>query len=377
MRGCICTRTGFCWRFPLRVAQPCVRVFKMGKAVATNLLLSKKQAATATPTNAVVHTASRRTTVLQVPPGKRPAFLTPTERVSVASLRSRADLHPAAPVDPVVPLLSVDELRKQIPPERSTNTLPAGRISYTPLGARAFISAGTGSPTVLFESGLGNGKDVWGSIFNEVSAVAHAVAYDRAGYGQSEMAHAPRDGYQLVRELRALLQAEDIKPPYVLVGHSLGGTIMKLFARTYPNEVAGVVLVDARHAEFAKRCKQKGVSKLLYQPPAFLFALARGAMRAEMAAVPLIMRQARKAGPFPPVPLIVLAQGDGISKWPERLSKVWAASQRNMVKMSRLGRIKICEDSGHNIPRDQPDMVVTAILSVVAAARYAEARAKR
>ncbi len=318
--------------------------------------------------------ASRRTTVLQLPLDKTPVFLKPSERVSVAPLRSKAEVHPVAPV---APLLSVEDLRKQIPPEFSTDILPPARISYTPLGARAFISAGSGSPTVVFESGLGNGKEVWGSIFNEVSAVAHAVAYDRAGYGQSEMSQVPRDGHQLVRELRALLHAEDIKPPYVLVGHSLGGTIMKLFARTYPNEVAGVVLVDARHAEFSKRCKQKGVSKLLYQPPAFLFALARGAMRAEMSAVPLIMRQARKAGPFPPVPLIVLAQGAGVSKWPERLSKVWSASQRNMVTMSRLGRIKICEDSGHNIPRDQPDMVVTAILSVVAAARYAEARAKR
>jgi pimeloyl-ACP methyl ester carboxylesterase len=257
-----------------------------------------------------------------------------------------------------------------------SDVLPAHLMSYTPYGARAFISAGTGGPTVLFEAGLGQGKNAWGRIFNEISGVTHAVAYDRAGYGQSERSHQPRDGLQILRELRAFLQTEDIRPPYILVGHSLGGTIVKLFARTYPQEVAGVVLVDARHAEFAKRCKQLGLHRMWYDPPAVLFAMASNAIRAELASAARTARQARRAGEFPSVPLIVLSQDRAVSRWPERLGKVWDASQRNMAKMSRLGRMKVVEDSGHNIHQDQPEMVTTAILSVIAAARYAQAKSK-
>ncbi|WP_394789512.1 alpha/beta fold hydrolase [Rhodoferax sp.] len=313
----------------------------------------------------------RRTTVLRSTLGKSSPFLKPSARFTVGPA-------PVAPVEvapPPAPLVSVSELRQRITPARR-DSLPEPVISYTALGAKSFISAGSGGPTVLFESGLGHGKEVWGSIFNDISAVTHAVAYDRAGYGQSEASSQSRDGLQILRELRALLEAEEIKPPYILVGHSLGGTIMKLFARTYPNEVAGVVLVDARHAEFAKRCKQIGVHRLWYEPPSLLFALSPSATRAELAAAPQTMRQARRAGPFPTVPLIVLTQDQAARKWPERLGKVWEASQRNMAKMSRLGRMKVINDSGHNIHHDQPDMVTTAILSVLAAAQYALARGK-
>ncbi len=313
----------------------------------------------------------RRTTVLSAAMANALPFLKPMGRVTVG----KAPKPPKAPVPPL-PTLSAEAIRAGIDPAVRHKALPPALTSYTEFGTRSFLSAGSGSPTVLFESGLGSGKEAWSSIFNEVSAVTHAVAYDRAGYGQSESSNQPRDGLQILRELRAMLQAEEIKPPYVLVGHSLGGTIMKLFARTYPNEVVGVVLVDARAAEFAKRCRQLGVSRLWYEPPSVLFALSPSAMRAELAAASLTMRQARQAGPFPAVPLIVLTQSKDTGKWPERLGKVWAASQRNMAKMSRLGRIKVCEDSGHNIHQDQPDMVITAILSVVAAARYAQAQAR-
>ena len=100
---------------------------------------------------------------------------------------------------------------------------------------------------MVFESGLGHGKRIWGPVFTGVTGFTRAIAYDRAGYGQSETSPEPRSGLQIVAELRAMLQTQGLKPPYVLVGHSLGGTYMKLFAKYHPEEVAGVVLVDARH----------------------------------------------------------------------------------------------------------------------------------
>lgn len=259
----------------------------------------------------------------------------------------------------------------------SLDALPHSSFSHTPLGIRSFVTAGHGSPTVVFESGLGHGKRIWGPVFSGVSAVTRAVAYDRAGYGQSETSAEPRSGLQIVAELRAMLQTQGIKPPYVLVGHSLGGTYMKLFAKYHPEEVAGVVLVDARHSEFTQRCRELGVPRLLYNPPEALLRLLAPTSRAELEAAPLSLKQARRGGAFPDVPLIVLTQSNAAARWPSRLGKVWAASQRRMAKMSSLGRIKVLDDTGHNVHVDRPDVVVRAVLNVVRAARYLAHQARK
>ena len=261
-------------------------------------------------------------------------------------------------------------------PAVAVHALPHATFSQTSMGVRSLVVAGNGSPTVVFEAGLGHGKRTWGPVFNPVSAVTRSVAYDRAGYGQSEASRQSRDGLQIVLELRAMLQTQGIAPPYVLVGHSLGGTYMKLFAKTFPDEIAGVVLVDARHAEFSQRCRQLGVPRLLYDPPEALLAMMSATARTELEAAPLTLKQTRRAGPFPDVPLIVLTQSNATSRWPRGLRKVWEASQQSLAKMSRLGRIKVCDDAGHNVHKDRPDVVVQAVLNVVRAARYVASKSR-
>ena len=251
----------------------------------------------------------------------------------------------------------------------SEDKLPHARFSATSFGIRSLVVAGTGSPTVVFESGIGQGKRNWAPVFNRIAEMTRAVAYDRAGYGQSEISDLPRDGLQIVLELREMLRTEGLDPPYVLVGHSLGGTMVKLFAKTWPDEVAGVVLVDARHEEFTQRCRQVGVHRLLYEPPEALLNMLPPVPRAELLAAPLTLKQARRAGSFPDVPLIVLTQSNATSRWPESLGKVWLASQRRMASMSALGRIKVVGDAGHNLHMDRPDVVVRAVTGVVRAAR--------
>lgn len=257
-------------------------------------------------------------------------------------------------------------LRRKPPP---ADKLPPATFSRTSYGVRSLVVAGAGSPTVVFESGLGQGKRNWAPVFNAVAEVTRAVVYDRAGYGQSEPSTTSRDGLQIVLELREMLRVEGIAPPYVLVGHSLGGTVVKLFAKTYPLEVAGVVLVDARHEEFTQRCRQWGVPRLLYDPPEAVLTMLPPAARAELQAAPLTLKQARRAGTFPDVPLIVLTQSNATSRWPQSLGKVWDASQRRMARMSALGRIKVVGDAGHDVHLDRPDIVIRAVQGVVRAAR--------
>ncbi len=306
-----------------------------------------------------------------IPGVTRPADGT---RVDTGSRRTASRMASPEPAPPGVArrLPSIFSLLRRKP--AVADRLPHAQFSHTAFGIRSLVVAGTGSPTVVFESGIGQGKRNWASVFNAVAETTRVVAYDRAGYGQSEASENSRDGLQIALELRELLRTEGLAPPFVLVGHSLGGTIMKLFAKTWPDEVCGVVLVDARHEEFTQRCRQYGVNRLLYEPPDTLLSVMAPVPRAELRAAPLTLKQARRAGSFPDVPLIVLTQSNATSRWPKALGKVWEASQRRMSRMSSLGRIKVVVDAGHNVHLDQPEVVSRAVLGVVRAARLIKAR---
>ena len=104
---------------------------------------------------------------------------------------------------------------------------------------------GQGSPTVLLDGGSGEMSAQWVWVQQEVSDTTRVCAYDRAGMGWSEMGPQPRDGRQISSELHTLLTKADIEGPYVLVGHSFGGMYMQMYAARYPDEVAGVALVDS------------------------------------------------------------------------------------------------------------------------------------
>lgn len=106
---------------------------------------------------------------------------------------------------------------------------------------------------IVFEGGSRNTIERWGAVPQQLAHDATVFAYNRPGYGNSEEASTPRDGRTIVEELRAVLRHKGLRPPYVLVGHSLGGLYMQLFARAYPDEVKGVVLIDALYPRMVKR----------------------------------------------------------------------------------------------------------------------------
>lgn len=103
---------------------------------------------------------------------------------------------------------------------------------------------GTGKITVIFESGMSDSLEVWGSIPDSVSLFAHVFTYDRADIGKSDTSRIERTLPNMVNELRSILKNQNINPPYVLVGHSLGGLITRYFSGNYPDEVKGLLLLD-------------------------------------------------------------------------------------------------------------------------------------
>jgi pimeloyl-ACP methyl ester carboxylesterase len=228
------------------------------------------------------------------------------------------------------------------------------------------MRAGAGEPAIVFEAGLGDAKESWTRLFNELQGSARVFAYDRAGYGGSPARTGARSGAQVVAELRALLQAAGVRPPYVLVGLSLGGTYVELYARQHPHEVAGVVLIESRHAAFSERCRASGAP--VCEPPSLLVSLMPGGAAQEHQAASATMEQLRSAGPFPPVPLVVLTGTRKLIEGPA-FSQAWLDTQRDLARLSPHARHVICESCGHYVHRDRPELVARAIRDVLQRAR--------
>src|ERR687893_3305360 len=130
---------------------------------------------------------------------------------------------------------------------------------------------GQGSPTVVLDAGSGAMSASWVLVQREVSDTTRVCAYDRAGIGWSEMGPEPRDAKQISSELHALLTKAGIEGPYVLVGHSFGGLYMQTYAARYPDEVAGVALVESSHPD---QFSYRQVARDSYEPQKQIFAVA-------------------------------------------------------------------------------------------------------
>jgi pimeloyl-ACP methyl ester carboxylesterase len=122
---------------------------------------------------------------------------------------------------------------------------------------------GQGDITVLFESGMSDSLEVWGTIPDSVTKFARVFLYDRAGIGKSDTARLKRSVPNMVLELRSILKNQDIKPPYILVGHSLGGLITRYFASNYPEEVKGLLLLDPAPESYWNSMSKRELNKYI------------------------------------------------------------------------------------------------------------------
>jgi pimeloyl-ACP methyl ester carboxylesterase len=227
-------------------------------------------------------------------------------------------------------------------------------------GYRLFIDCkGKGSPTVVLDAGLGGSGANWLDVQRPASKTTRVCAYDRAGRFRSD--RRPGDSATtdlLIRELHSLLASAGVRPPYVLGGHSIAGLTMRYFTLRFPDEVAGLVMVDSSYeAQFT-----------IGNP----VASSRGeTVDGEAASHELL--QSSDLGRRP---LIVLEHGipfgpddlGGERPYPG-IETVWRAFQKRIAQMSTNSRLVMARRAGHGIPRDQPKIIVEAIRQVVVAAR--------
>jgi len=141
---------------------------------------------------------------------------------------------------------------------------PPGRLF--PVGGCLLHLAeqGSGVPAVVLEAGIAASSLSWSLVQPPIAEFTRVASYDRAGLGWSDSSSAPRSLHQFTRELSALLAQAQIPPPYVLVGHSFGGLLIRAFAYQYPSQVAGMVLVDPVSLEAWTACREEDQRRLNY-----------------------------------------------------------------------------------------------------------------
>jgi pimeloyl-ACP methyl ester carboxylesterase len=249
--------------------------------------------------------------------------------------------------------------------------------------AAAFLRCtGHGSPTVVFEGGL---TTDWYDLQNQLSGFARVCSYDRPGgpWSRSDPASTPRTARDFAADLHSLLQAAQVPGPYVLAGHSNSGLFSLLYASTHPGQVAGLMLIDAVHPAYHQR--QLALLKPPL-PPKEWEALRQEAMtpphrllNPEGVDIWTSERQARVAlrrSPLRPMPLVVLAHGrpdPAPPGWPaESVERLWRQLQRELAQLVPGGRLVVATDSGHDIPHEQPQLVLDGIRDVVQAVRASE-----
>jgi pimeloyl-ACP methyl ester carboxylesterase len=226
------------------------------------------------------------------------------------------------------------------------------------------------SPVVILEAGFGAGIASWSAVQSGIAKFAQVISYDRAGLGQSEPGPKPRSAKQIATELHAVLTKAGIKPPYVLVGHSLGGPFVRVFAGLYPEEVVGLVLIDPSQEEFAEWIKTQTSpnAKEERAVEAAQLAQAPQGVRDESASVDITYQQARaaKLPPGIPVTLLTATQDAQMSAEARRM---WTAKHKEWIATVAGGKLIVAEKSGHFIQVQEPQLVVDAIKQVVERAR--------
>jgi len=262
---------------------------------------------------------------------------------------------------------------------------------------------GDGGPTVVLDSGLGDSYLSWHKVQPEIAKFTRVCSYDRAGLGYSDTSSQPRTSRVIAEELHALLQAAGVTPPYVIVGHSMGGYNVRLYTSMYPKDIAGMVLVDASHPEQENRFppELKNMEGSWHREAEFIaytmpFGIPRllglcdeGAIdraadcnghtaterMAEIQAFPESAVQAALTGPFGDLPLVVLSHDpDKFSNdLPPDLAKsvnqLWETMQEDLAYLSTRGAQTVAKNSGHYIQIDRPDVVIDAVRRIVEQAR--------
>jgi pimeloyl-ACP methyl ester carboxylesterase len=252
------------------------------------------------------------------------------------------------------------------------------------------VLSGEGVPVVVFDGGIGALGSEYAQLQERLATVTTVVTYDRAGYGSSEAGPLPRDSSTEAAELRVLLGGLGVVGPYILVGHSLGGLNTEVFAATYPEDVAGMVLLDPPplgfilgedYVELASMASgmtdewqsiaDRGMESESEQEraEAEFFNMLASEHREMFGAS---AQQAYSIESFGDTPLVVVASGVANPMFGEvadAYQQFWAGQSEALTAKSRRGAFILAQSSTHQLHEDAADLVADTIISLAESVR--------
>ena len=256
----------------------------------------------------------------------------------------------------------------------------AQRSNTVVVGARhvEVIRMGVGKPTVVLESGAGESASEWNNVIADLAKLTHVVAYSRAGHGKSGEGATPGSPQTSVAELHELLRSIGESGPVILVGHSWGGLLARLYVSTYPNDLAGLVLVDATHEAIHARWQTLNPSFKISDTIRALVSKFPAAAQADWAQI-LPIQDAQVVSRMKPIPrtlpLAVItamkpcaAEREFTCRDP-RAQAIWRDSHAEWFRQVTTGIHIVSAQTEHYVMNDQPRLIVQAVTFVLGEAR--------
>ena len=229
---------------------------------------------------------------------------------------------------------------------------------------------GSGEQTIVFESGLGYGHSVWSQVADELGQFAKVVSYSRAGNGKSAASELPRTMEQVATELDSLLVTLDLAPPYILVGHSAGGFYIRKYAELFPAKVQGFVFVDSTPEQILVKLRELDEPRAL-EEEAVIDSMTPDRVKPENVYFSKITNSGEFAAAvaLPDVPTVVITAMK--REHPQFLfhsvqgKQIWRELHAQFVAQFSDHLHIVSSSSGHNVHREQPEVVAAAVQYVL------------
>lgn len=230
---------------------------------------------------------------------------------------------------------------------------------------------GHGSPAVVFVNvGFGGSYEIWDRVNPAISQSTRTVAYNRGGTWKSDPAPLPRDSQHIADELHIALRNAGLKPPYIVVGASLGGIHARVFANSYPADVAGIVLLDPTSEDFLGELKRRNPrmwdeAQRQNTEMAAQFSDPNAGGRNEYLSLETDYEEARNAFPLPKVPVVLISAERPGSDIPDSPNNLLLDLHERFVRRIPGARHIVTNKSTHLIMIDAPQIVVDSVREIL------------